>query len=53
MGLGVGLGGRRHSIDYLEKVDVRIYVVGGVENVGTMARWVSIREDRLLWKTRF
>jgi len=53
MGLGVGLRGCRHIIDYLEEVDVGVNVVGGVVNVGTMGRWVSVREDRLVWMTRF
>jgi len=53
MGLGVGLRGRWHIIDYLEEVDVGVNVVGGVVNVGTMGRWVSVREDRLVRMTRF
>ena len=53
MGLGLGLSRRRHIIDYLEKVDIRINVVRGVENVGTMTRWLSVREDRLLRMTLF
>jgi hypothetical protein len=53
MGLGVGLRGRRHIIDYLEEVDVCVDVVGGVVNVGAMGRWVSVREDRLVRMTRF
>jgi hypothetical protein len=53
MGLGLGLSRRRHIVDYLEEVDVRVNVVGGVVNVGTMGRWVSVREDRLVRMTRF
>jgi hypothetical protein len=53
MGLRVGLSRRRHIIDYLEKVDIRINVVRGVENVGTITRWLSVREDRLLRMTLF
>jgi hypothetical protein len=53
MGLGMRLCRSRHIIDYLEKVDIRINVVRGVENVGTMTRWLSVREDRLLRMTLF
>jgi hypothetical protein len=53
MGLRVGLSWRRHIIDYLEKVDIRINVVGGVKNVWTMTRWLSVGEDGLLRMIRF
>jgi hypothetical protein len=53
MGLRVGLSRRRHIIDYLEEVYVGVNVVGGVVNVGAMGLWVSVREDRLVWMTRF
>jgi hypothetical protein len=53
MGLRVGLSWRRHIIDYLEKVDIRINVVGGVKNVWTITRWLSVGEDGLLRMTRF
>jgi hypothetical protein len=53
MGLRVGLRGRRHIIDNLEEVDVRVNVVGGMVNVRAMGRWVSVCEDRLVRMTLF
>ena len=52
MGLGVSLSWHWDIIDYLEKVDIRIDVVGRVVNVGTITRWFSIRVNRLLRMTR-